>query len=126
MNRTFGELHPEERGVLFEGLVAQVLRAYRDYRELFDDLHYWASGVSRTAVDFLLRRGRDLVAVEAKSGRQFAHTWCRGLRAVSELPGLKRRLIVYPTGPVLQTEDGIDVVPFEHFCQMLASDALWV
>ena len=56
----------------------------------------------------------------------FIETWRRGLRAVSDLSGLRRRLIVYPKGPVLRTQDGIEVVPFEHFCQMLASDALWV
>jgi len=125
MNRTFGAPHPQERGVLFEGLVAQVLRAWRDYGELFDEFYYWASGGAKAEVDFLLRRGGEFVAVEIKTGRQFAETWCRGLRAVSELPGLRRRLVVYPTGPVLKTEDEIDVVPFDHFCQMLASDALW-
>lgn len=125
MNRSFGPPHPEERGSLFEGLVAQTLRAYRDYCELFDDFYYWASGVSKTEVEFLLRRGRELVAVEVKSGRQFTKTWCGGLRAVSELAGLKRRLIVYPTGPTLRTEDGIEVVPFQHFSQMLADNALW-
>jgi hypothetical protein len=30
MKRSSGALVPEERGALFEGLVAQVIRAYRD------------------------------------------------------------------------------------------------
>jgi hypothetical protein len=43
------------------------------------------------------------IAIEAKSGGIFTENWCRGLRAAAELKGLKRRLIVYPHGPVLRT-----------------------
>ena len=31
----FGDLHSNERGVLFEGLVASILRAWRDHRQIF-------------------------------------------------------------------------------------------
>jgi len=125
MKRTTGGITPEERGVLFEGLVAQLLRAYRDYRGICDEMYYWApSGRSETEVDFLLVRGTDLVAVEAKSGQTFTDTWCKGLRAVAQLKGLCRRVIVYPRGPVLRTEDGIDVFPFQHFSDLLAGNSL--
>lgn len=33
MKRSTGQVLPEERGTLFEGLVAQLLRAYRDYAD---------------------------------------------------------------------------------------------
>jgi len=113
---------PEEQGGLFEGLVAQVLRAYRDYRNLFDDMYYWApAGKSDTEVDFLLRCGSDWIAVEAKSGATFTPGWCKGLRAVSDMKGLRRRIIVYPRGPVLKTPDGIQVLPFLQFAQLLAT-----
>jgi len=125
MKRTKGNPAPEERGALFEGLVAQMLRAYRDYRDTFVEMHYWApSGGSNTEVDFLLVRGEDLIAVEAKSGHTFMEGWCKGLRAVVRLKGLKRRIIVYPEGPVLKTKDGIEVFPFQHFADLLAGDAL--
>ena len=102
MKRTSGGVAPEERGALFEGMVAQLLRAYKDYRVLYDDLYYWAtSGSSTTEVDFLLVRGSELIAVEAKSGKTFAEAWCKGLRAVAQLKGLRRRIIVYPHGPLL-------------------------
>jgi predicted AAA+ superfamily ATPase len=42
MKRSFGPVVPEERGTLFEGLVAQVIRAYRDYRGICDEIYYWA------------------------------------------------------------------------------------
>jgi len=125
MKRSTGGIAPEERGVLFEGLVAQLLRAYKDYRGLCDEMYYWApSGRSETEVDFLLVRGADLIAVEAKSGQTFTDTWCKGLRAVAQLKGLCRRIIVYPRGPVLRTEDGIDVFPFQHFSDLLAGSSL--
>jgi predicted AAA+ superfamily ATPase len=126
MKRSSGITTPEERGSLFEGMVAQLIRAYRDYRSICDDMYYWATaGRSATEVDFLIIRGGDLIAIEAKSGSTFTEGWCRGLRAVAKLKGLQRRIIVYPEGPALQTKDGIDVVSFKNFADQLADDSLW-
>lgn len=126
MKQSSGPVSPEERGALFEGLVAQVIRAYRDYRGLCDTMSYWApAGGMLTEVDFLLEKGGHFVAIEAKSGGNFTENWCRGLRASVELKGLKRRLVVYPQGPVLRTQDGIDVLPFQEFCSLLASGEIW-
>jgi len=51
MKRSTGNIAPEERGDLFEGLVAQLLRAYKDYRNLCDEIYYWTpSGRSETKV----------------------------------------------------------------------------
>jgi predicted AAA+ superfamily ATPase len=126
MKRSFGPVVPEERGALFEGLVAQVIRAYRDYRGICDDISYWSpAGGSTCEVDFLMRRGENFIAIEAKSGNRFMESWCQGLRAAAPLEGLKRRLIVYPRGPVLRTQDGIDVLPFHDFSDRLASGDLW-
>ena len=126
MKRTTASPAPEERGALFEGLVAQLIRAYKDYRFICDDIYYWApSGRSGIEVDFLLTRGANLIAVEAKSGNAFRDDWCKGLRAVAQLEGLKRRIVVYPDGPVMKTRDGIDAMPFRRFAEELASDDLW-
>lgn len=126
MKRATGGIAVEEKGALFEGLTAQLIRAYKDYRGVCDEIYYWApSSRSETEVDFLLRQGADFVSVEAKSGHAFNEIWCKGLRAVSQLEGLRRRIIVYPDGPVMQTKDGIDVMPFGHFAQLLSENALW-
>ena len=125
IKRSWGTLIPEEKGPLLEGLVAQLLRAYKDYRGVFDEMYYWAStGGIATEVDFLLLRNREFIAVEVKSGKQFSEKWCKGLRAIAGLKGLQRRIVVYPGGPVLRTEDGIDVMPFDHFCRILAENSL--
>lgn len=125
MKRATGSLAAEERGALFEGMVAQLLRAYKDYRGICDEMYYWApAGGSGTEVDFLLRQGREWVAVEAKSGNNFAEGWCKGLRTVAQLKGLQRRIIVYPRGPVLRTKDDIEVLPFRQFADQLAANFL--
>ena len=86
---------------------------------------YWSSSAGMaTEVDFLLVRGGRFVAVEAKSGGSFTESWCKGLRAAAPLKGLQRRLIVYPRGPALRTQDGIEVLPFRDFADMLASGTL--
>ena len=126
MKRVTNTLAPEEKGALFEGMVAQMLRAYKDYRDMFDDMYYWApSARSAMEVDFILVRGSGLIAVEAKSGNTFTDAWCKGLRAIAPLEGLQRRIVVYPRGPAMRTKDGIYVLPFKHFSDELAADALW-
>jgi predicted AAA+ superfamily ATPase len=125
LRRAMHPFVPEEVGALFEGQVAQLLRAYKDYRGLCEEIYYWApSARSDTEVDFLLESGTQRVAVETKSGNTFTEGWCKGLRAVADLKGLRRRIIVYPRGPVLQTRDGIDVYPFLHFAELLAANSL--
>ena len=90
-------------------------------------MYYWApSSGSTTEVDFLLMRDQEFVAVEVKSGNIFSEKWCKGLRAIADLKGLRRRIIVYPQGPVMRTEDGIDGMPLEHFAEQLAENALYV
>ena len=117
---------PEERGALFEGLVAQLIRSYKDYRDLCDEWYYWATAAqNRTEVDFLLERGGAFIAIEVKSGGTLSRAWCTGLRAVADLDGLRRRIIVYPDGPELRTEDNIEVMPFMVFSNLLADDDLW-
>ncbi len=55
MKRASGPVLAEERGTLFEGLVAQTLRAYRDYRGICDDIFYWSTaGSSRVEARILL------------------------------------------------------------------------
>lgn len=117
---------PEERGPLFEGLIAQLIRAYKDYRNLCDEYFYWATAAqTQTEVDFLLKRDTDFVAIEVKSGKVFTEAWCKGLRALTDLKGLRRRIVVYADGPELQTTDGIEILPFSQFSDLLATNTLW-
>ena len=120
-----GPVAPEERGPLFEGLVAGCLRAWNDYRGLYDELTYWSATENHgLEVDFLLRRGKKFVAVEVKSSARMRPEDTRGLEAIAPLPGLQRRLLVYPRSPALRTASGIEVLGFDAFHALLESGRL--
>ena len=124
--RQLGPVAAEERGPLLEGLVLTILRAHNGDSDLFDEVSYWAPAQARqTEVDFLLRRGRDFLAVEVKAQPRFSTPQLAGLRAVGELPRLTRRILVYLGDRHLRTEDGIDVWPLERFAAAVADRSLW-
>ena len=116
----------EERGSLLEGVIHTALRAWRDIDGIYEDLWYWAPAQSlATEVDFLLRRGRDYLAIEVKSRPRVGSLDYTGLRAIAELGSLRRRVLVYLGPRRLRTDDGIDVLPLRTFFDELASGRLW-
>jgi predicted AAA+ superfamily ATPase len=121
-----GPLVIEERGPLLEGWVLTVLRAHNERRELFEEIAYWAPVQARqTEVDFLLRRGRDYLALEVKSQSRFSSSQLSGLRAIGGLGRLVRRILLYLGDQRLRTEDGIEVWPLAAFLNATASNSLW-
>ena len=103
-------------GPLFEGWIAQCLRSYNDYKGVYDEIAYWSPAEARhTEVDFLLRRGRRYVAIEVKATRRWRSDLAKGLRAISDLKGVDRRLVVYLGAQRLRPEKGIEVLPFDIF-----------
>ncbi|MCC6472750.1 MAG: ATP-binding protein [Burkholderiales bacterium] len=126
VKRQSGPVTAEEIGPLYEGFVLHLLRAHAEEHTLYDELTYWAPlKASRTEVDFLLRRGREFVAVEVKAGQRLISPMLQGLRAIAELPGLARRILVYSGDRSLCVEDGIDVWPLERLSEALAGGHLW-
>ena len=79
----------------------------------------------QTEVDFLLRRGREYLALEIKTQTRFSTPQLAGLRAVAALPRLVRRVLVYLGDRRLKTEDGIDVWPLKTFLDAVAKGTLW-
>ena len=125
LKRQLGAVGAEERGALFEGLVLMLLRHYQERDELCDDIAYWAPAEARTTeVDFVLSRGKEFVALEAKTTRVIRPEDLRGLRAIAELGGLSRRVLVYLGNRRLRTQDGIDIWPFDELTQALADARL--
>jgi predicted AAA+ superfamily ATPase len=126
MKRQLGPPTAEERGHLFEGWIASLLRAYRDYHALFDDWGYWAPGKgANLEVDFILRRGNALVAIEVRSGEKLFEADLRGLRAIAELSGVVRRLVVFRGRRRQRTEDGIDLLTVSAFLSELRDRSLF-
>ena len=124
--RQSGPVGPEERGPLLEGLILMALQAQNANKSFFDEISYWSPAQARqTEVDFLLRQGKDYVAIEVKSQPRYAAHLLSGLRAIAELPRLKRRLLIYLGGQTLKTEDGIEVWPLSTFFEAIAHNRIW-
>lgn len=125
LKKQYGKPAREELGALFEGWLAGILRAYRDYRDAFDDWFYWSPSASNVEVDFLLRKSGELVAVEAKAAQKFSDGALRGLRAISDIRGIRRRMLVYRGPHRLLTNDGIEVLPWREFIDIIEQGELF-
>ena len=125
VRRQLGDVTPEERGPLFESWVVTTLRAHAEVQDLYDELSYWAPHQSAAEVDVLLRRGRELLAVEVKSTTRYHTGLLKGLRAVAALPRLARRVLVYAGRGAFASSDGIDVWPADRFADAVAAGRLW-
>jgi len=126
VKRLRGPIAPEERGALLEGWVLHLLRAHAEEGGLFEELHYWEPHpANRTEVDFLLRRDSELAAIEVKSQLRYHTGMLPGLRAIAELPGVVRRVLVYGGKRSFRTGDGIDVWSIDQLQRALAENALW-
>lgn len=122
----YGPPAPEETGALFEGWIHTLLRTYMAERGLAEEIAYWAPADSkRIEVDFILRRGSELCALEVKAGRHLHPGQMAGLRAIADLPGLKRRVLVHGGDRPTRTEDGIDAWPVTTFLEALESGGIW-
>lgn len=117
---------PDEKGPLFEGWVYTLLRAHNRGGALFDEVSYWAPAQARfTEVDFLLRRGRDFLALEVKSSTRLDRSMLAGLQAIGALPRVRRRLLLYLGSQRLKTDEGVEVWPLRVFLDCLAEGRVW-
>lgn len=124
--RRSGEVSDQERGILFEGIVATMLKAFQGYRDVWDDISYWSPAeAAQTEVDFVLSRAGQHVGIEVKATDRVGPQHGKGLRAIRDLKGLRRRVIVYLGDRIMRTDDGIDVLPLSGLAAMLESGELW-
>ena len=120
LKKNKGPILVEEKGSLFEGLVAQILRAYGDYRSLYKTMFYWSPAEARkTEVDFLLQTEKGFIAIEVKSSALVSSKNYKGLKAIKDLPNLKKRILIYLGKDIRKTKEGIEIWPFNFFCQAL-------
>ena len=121
-----GPVGVEERGSLLEGWILTVLRAHNEGGDLFEEIAYWAPvQAGQTEVDFLLRRGRDYLALEVKSQSRFSTSHLSGLRAIGGLGRLGRRILIYLGNARLRTDEGIEVWPLATFLEAIVKGTLW-
>lgn len=109
----------EIEGSALEGIVAQHLRAYLDYRRLDEKLFYWRTK-SGSEIDFIVY-GQSFVAIEVKRS-SILHS--KDVRALREFR------IDYPEAKVALLHMGqerlkiqeVDCIPLIHFLQALRPD----
>jgi len=105
-------------GEALEAYLFHELRAWIDYRG-DGDLAYWRT-TSGFEVDFVLDGA---AAIEVKSTRNAAGHDFKGLHAIHEETGVRRRYLVC-LEPRPRIVDGIEVLPWREFLARLWSDAL--
>lgn len=124
--RQLGPVGAEEHGPLLEGWLLTVLRAHNEQDDLFEEIAYWAPVQARqTEVDFLLRRGREYLALEVKAQPRFYPSQLAGLRAIGGLRRVVRRILIYLGEQRMRTEDGIEVWPLPTLFEALVNVTLW-
>lgn len=125
IKRQLGPVGVEERGSLLEGFVFMLLRFYEERAKLWDAISYWAPAEAHsTEVDFVLSQGKNLVALEVKTAKKLRSQDLRGLRAISELDRVKRRIVVFLGERKQATTDGIELWPLGDFADALSMGKL--
>ena len=86
-----------------------------EYESAFDEISYWSSGTAKNVeVDFLLQNGSELTAIEVKTTKRVKKEDLKGLKAISELKGVKRKIFVY-LGTTKMKKENIEIMPFPLF-----------
>jgi len=110
----------EEKGALFEGLIAQVLKSHHELGLFpFGKMSYWSAGKNSLEVDFVIERGKEIIGIEAKSGAEPDNKWFAGLSALKETGNLRRAIVVYTGKRKYRHASGAEVLPFNDFINEL-------
>lgn len=115
-----GSVAIEEKGSLFEGFVAQILKNSNELGRLkYDNLSYWSAGKNSVEVDFILERSKVSIGIEVKSGTQLNSKWISGLKALRDSGHIQRAIIVYLGSRKYRHSSGIEVYPLQDFLNEL-------
>ena len=122
-NRPRGPLDStaELNGPALEGLVAQHLRAWCDYTNKPQQLHYWHTRAG-VEVDFVVYGELGLFAVEVKNSNRVRPEDLKGLRAFAEDYPQSQSYFLY-RGEQRLLVDGVLCMPCEEFLASLQPDS---
>ena len=120
----WGPITASEKGPLFESYILTLLRAYQSYLDAFDEISYWAT--PNVEVDFVIKKNSKYYAIEVKSSERFRPEDLSGLKSLSDLKNLRKRILVYPKMETQQTDDGILILGFDEFNRRLEDQSLFV
>jgi predicted AAA+ superfamily ATPase len=124
IKREFHRPGEVECGALLEGWVGALLNAYGEpgcgLGLRYDRLFYWAPSEGGTEVDFLIQRSKEFTAIEVKAKETLTSRDFNGLKAIAELKGIGRRVVVFLGQRPFRTADGIEALPIAEFLRELA------
>jgi len=124
--RSGSSLNGEEKGALFEGWIASLLYAYKQYRDLFDEWAYWRPTESDNAeVDFVLSKNDQIILIEVKSGDKVRTDFFRGIRACVLKKPILRKIVIYRGTTNQKTDDNIEVMPVTEFVKEVEQGTLF-
>lgn len=112
---------PEEIGGLaLEGLVAQHLRAWSDYRSDGSDIYFWRTRAG-SEIDFVVYGGVDFAALEVKNASSIQEADVRALRTfVGDYPEASNVLLY--RGDSAKFVRNVACIPVANFLQYLRPD----
>ncbi len=114
----------ESIGKAFENWLHQELKSYILYREKDRALSYWKLADSGREVDFII--GDCEIAIEAKASDSIRPSYLKGLRELKkDQPFCKKRIVVSLEKIPRKTDDGILILPYQNFIQMLWAGQLF-
>lgn len=103
-------------GRAFEHYLFMEITTHSSYSEKFYPVSYWRT-TSGIEVDFIL--GDHEVAVEAKATEQANPSHLKGLRRFREEYQVRRSILVTLDARPRMTDDGIEILPWNRFLEML-------
>jgi predicted AAA+ superfamily ATPase len=107
-------------GKVFEHFIIREIRSYLDYTRSDEALCYWRSSTSDFEVDAIVG---NQAAFEVKSTRSVGPAHLKGLRALREEDKVKSFYVI-SRDPMERTLDGIRILPWKKFLELLWSGAL--
>ena len=109
-------------GRALEHLVLMELLAYRSYKERDFPVRFWRTK-SGLECDFILERD-GAVAIEVKGSAQVRPGELKAMRAYMDEHRPRHAIVVCNEGAPRQTNDGIRILPWHRFLELLWSDEI--
>ena len=110
----------EIEGVALEGLIAQHLRAWVDYRGRGDEIYYWRTR-SGTEVDFVVYGKEGVWGIEVKNARRLRPSDFKGLKSFKDEYPSAKTILLY-RGKDRLKKDGILCLPCKDFLVRLTPE----
>jgi predicted AAA+ superfamily ATPase len=106
-------LNSEEKGFLFETYIYGELKAANHYLNIGREFYYWRTP-SGNEVDFICKKGNDVIGIEVKSSTSWKDNYNQGLSTLLEEKKISTAIGVY-LGDKKLKKNNITIYPLADF-----------